>query len=156
MSQDLTNHQQERLWTICCTFKVQLKNQTEFAFQSFTSDEHDCTAVHSNIFQPNAISLQDTAYLEKTSQKWGINYYTFTKQFITNANTCNDPRQVQWNYNKFGKECVLWKQNPHPLPIPENCGYYLLISHKPAHNKNPKNYKICVVWILFFTEYALT
>lgn len=44
-------------------------NQTKFVFQSFTSDEHDCTAVHSNIFEPNTIFLQDTAYLEQTSQK---------------------------------------------------------------------------------------
>lgn len=50
-------------------FQSSPPNQTKFVFQSFTSDEHDCTAVHSNIFEPNTISLQDTAYLEQTSQK---------------------------------------------------------------------------------------
>lgn len=50
-------------------FQSSAPNQTKFVFQSFTSDEHDCTAVHSNTFKPHTISLQDTAYLEQTSQK---------------------------------------------------------------------------------------
>lgn len=50
-------------------FQSSAPNQTKFFFQSLTSDEHDCTAVHSNTFEPHSISLKDTAYLEQTSQK---------------------------------------------------------------------------------------
>lgn len=137
-------------------FQSLAPNQTKFAFQSFASDEHDwlyCSSFKyfwtKLYFSAGHCLLR--ANITTNEELTIILLQNDLLQTQTHATT-----QVQWTYNKFGKECVLWKQNPHPLAIPENCGYYLLISHKPPHNKNPKNYKICVVWFLFFTEYALT